>query len=104
MTSIDKIKAAKEIAEEILGAFEVPSKYTALYYEQQKLFTLARAYFVLEKEITNLNKSREVLRKACEFYGDKIIGHAPNGKIEMLEHGEIAIKALKADNEIMEGK
>ena len=40
----------KEIAEEILEAIKVPSKYTALYYEQQKLFALARAYLELEKE------------------------------------------------------
>ena len=107
----------KEIAEEILEAIKVPSKYTALYYEQQKLFALARAYLELEK----LKKSREVLRKALEFYGnwinspdgimhrsdcEAIFVHSPleKDKNGIIVAGKKAREALKADDEIMEGK
>lgn len=84
----------KEIAEEILEAIKVPSKYTALYYEQQKLFALARAYLELEK----LKKSREVLRSAFE-----VIARGES-QFDNVDHMYTAREALKADSEIMEGK
>ena len=55
----------KEIAEKIIKGKEY---ITSIDTEPRKL---ARAYLELEKEITKLKKSREVLRKAVEFYGDR---------------------------------
>lgn len=56
------MSSPKEIAEKIIKGKEY---ITSIDTEPRKL---ARAYLELEKEITKLKKSREVLMKACEFY------------------------------------
>lgn len=77
--------------------------------------------FELKEENEKLKKSREVLRKALEFYGnwinspdgimhrsdcEAIFVHSPleKDKNGIIVAGKKAREALKADNEIMEGK
>lgn len=66
----------------------------------------------LIEENEKLKKSREVLRKALEFYGEEknLVGSiaGPTGpwdysKVD-LDRGKKAREALKTANEIMEGK
>lgn len=105
------MSSSKEIAEYIL-------KDGIITTNAEDVYSLARAYLELEKEITKLKKSRVVLRSACEFYGNWV--NSPDGIIhrsdcetifvhEPLEKdkngiivaGKKAREVIKADDELM---
>lgn len=77
----------------------------------------------LREEITKLKKSREVLRKAVEFYGNEdswnwsdwnrdLMSNFEDGELKEFEDkhdnhflaGKKAREAIKADDDIMKGK
>jgi len=80
------MSSSKEIAEYIL-------KDGIITTNAEDVYSLARAYLELEKEITKLKKSREGLRKALE--------HTWPGCTYAIDVNAFNRNALKADDEIM---
>lgn len=119
---------AKEIAEKTIEALvpeapiyilaraylELNEKYDKVLSYTSKSLDIDTAFTIvsMNDEITKLKKSRDVLRKAVEFYGDlqnhRMIHDSGDGFVNMsnidLDVGRKASEAIKEDDEIFADK